>query len=60
MYDWANSAFITIVVAAIFPPYFMKVASSGAAAGTASYRLAVATTIARDTTWPRASSRTLM
>jgi len=30
MYDWANSVHSTIIVAAIFPAYFAKVAGSGA------------------------------
>lgn len=25
MYDWANSAFVTVVIAAVFPPYFVGV-----------------------------------
>src|SRR6476659_614486 len=29
MYDWANSAFWTTIVAAIFPIYFQKVAAAG-------------------------------
>lgn len=29
MYDWANSAYYTTIVAAVFPIYFAKVASSG-------------------------------
>ena len=33
MYDWANSAFQTTIVAAVFPIYFHKVAAAGSAAG---------------------------
>jgi MFS transporter, UMF1 family len=46
MYDWANSAFVTTIVAAIFPIYFASVASAGAEGSVATRRLAVATAIA--------------
>jgi MFS transporter, UMF1 family len=46
MYDWANSAFQTTIVAAVFPIYFHKVAADGLSAATATSRFAWATTIA--------------
>jgi UMF1 family MFS transporter len=46
MYDWANSAFITTVVSALFPPFFGAVACAGVAPEDATFRLAVATSIA--------------
>jgi UMF1 family MFS transporter len=46
MYDWANSAYITIVVTAVFPIYFQKVAAQGLAPATATTRYALATTAA--------------
>ncbi|MFB3854621.1 MAG: MFS transporter [Vicinamibacterales bacterium] len=46
MYDWANSAFMTTVIGAIFPIYFLEVASAGIPRATASFRYAAATTIA--------------
>jgi UMF1 family MFS transporter len=45
MYDWANSAFWTTIVAAIFPIYFQKVAAAGLAAPVAMSRFAWATTL---------------
>jgi UMF1 family MFS transporter len=45
-YDLANSAFITIIVTAVFPIWFIKVAASGLTAAQASQRLALATSIA--------------
>ena len=29
MYDWANSAFMTTIIAAVFPVYFYEVAADG-------------------------------
>src|SRR6267154_737368 len=29
MYDWANSAMVTTIIAAVFPIYFVKVAGAG-------------------------------
>ena len=29
MYDWANSAFQTTIIAAVFPIYYQKVAAAG-------------------------------
>ena len=49
LYDWANSAFITVIVTAIFPSYYMKVANMTDAAlhpALATERLAITTTIA--------------
>jgi MFS transporter, UMF1 family len=46
MYDWANSAFQTTIVAAVFPIYFHKVAAFGLAPAEATSRFAWATTIA--------------
>lgn len=50
MYDWANSAFVTIVVAAVFPPWFVALAAGGSASepvrAAATGRLSLVTTIA--------------
>jgi UMF1 family MFS transporter len=46
MYDWANSAFQTTIVAAVFPIYFQRVAASGLGGPLATERFAWATTIA--------------
>jgi len=47
MYDWANSAMITIIVTAVYPIYFVEVACAGVQrAAIASQRHAIATTIA--------------
>jgi UMF1 family MFS transporter len=46
MYDWANSAFATTIIAAIFPVYFTAVASADLAPGEATRLLARTTTIA--------------
>lgn len=50
MYDWANSAFVTIVVAAVFPPWFVTLGAGAhateAARAAATGRLSLATTIA--------------
>ena len=45
MYDWANSAFMTTIVAAVFPIYFNRVAAADLAPAEASFCFAVATTI---------------
>src|SRR5688500_18603701 len=45
MYDWANSAMVTTVVAAIFPIYYYNVAGAGRPDGVATFRFSVATTI---------------
>jgi len=46
MYDWANSAVYTTIIAAIFPIYFQKVAAAGMPAPVATSRFAWASTIA--------------
>jgi UMF1 family MFS transporter len=46
MYDWANSAVQTTIIAAIFPIYFQKVAAAGIPGPVATSRFAWATTIA--------------
>ncbi|MCS6927281.1 MAG: MFS transporter [Candidatus Binatia bacterium] len=49
MYDWANSAFVTTVVAAVFPVYFSTVAAASLPAAVATAYFATATTIALST-----------
>jgi len=44
MYDWANSAFQTTVIAAIFPIYYVKVAAANLPGPVATSRFAWATT----------------
>jgi MFS transporter, UMF1 family len=46
MYDWAQSAFITICVSGLFPPYFAKVACAGLPQTAATVRLGFGTAIA--------------
>lgn len=49
LYDWANSAFITVIITAIFPIYFKNVANQSDVAlnpSIATERLAITTTIA--------------
>ena len=46
MYDWANSAFQTTIVAAVFPVYYSRVAASGLPEADALAQFAWATTIA--------------
>ncbi|MEM6787418.1 MAG: MFS transporter [Myxococcota bacterium] len=46
LYDWANSAFFTTVVTAIFPVYFATVAAKGLPSDVATSRYAFATTVA--------------
>ena len=46
MYDWANSAFWSTVVTAVFPPFFSSYAAAGLAPVEATARFAWATTIA--------------
>src|SRR5689334_22094822 len=46
MYDWANSAYQTVIVAAVFPIYFNDVASAGIDANVTSSRFATSKTIA--------------
>jgi MFS transporter, UMF1 family len=40
MYDWANSAVMTTVIAAVFPPYYAAVAAEGAPQGMAMFQAA--------------------
>jgi MFS transporter, UMF1 family len=46
LYDWANSAFVTTIVAAVFPVYFSSVAGAGLTPSRATQRYAIATTFA--------------
>jgi UMF1 family MFS transporter len=46
MYDWANSAFMTTIIAAVFPVYFAEVAARGLDPNDATFRFSIATTIA--------------
>jgi MFS transporter, UMF1 family len=46
MYDWANSAFQTTIVAAVFPIYFSQVVAADLPAAVATSRFAWATTLA--------------
>jgi UMF1 family MFS transporter len=46
MYDWANSAMVTTIVTAVFPIYFSAVAGADLGTAQATYRLAIATTVA--------------
>ena len=46
MYDWANSAFQTTIIASVFPIYYRDVAAAGLDPAVADSRFAWATTIA--------------
>ena len=46
MYDWANSAYQTTIIAAVFPIYYFKVAAADLPEAVATSRFAWATTIA--------------
>ncbi len=46
MYDWANSAFQTTIIAAVFPIYYQKVAAAGQPPALAASRFAWATALA--------------
>ena len=46
MYDWANSAFQSTIITAVFPPFFSAVAGAGLPPAVATARFAWATTIA--------------
>lgn len=46
LYDWANSAFVTTMVAAVFPAFYAAVAASGLPEGGAETRYTAATFIA--------------
>lgn len=45
MYDWANSAVVTTIVAAVFPIYFASVAAADLPATEATFRFSIITTI---------------
>lgn len=45
MYDWANSAFMVVIITAVFPIYFSSVAAAGLPASTATFRFTIATTV---------------
>ena len=45
MYDWANSAFMVVIITAIFPIYFSSVAAANLPPAVATFRFTVATTI---------------
>ena len=49
-YDWANSAFLTTIVAAVFPIYYNNVAAKGLAPETAAFNFS----IGHDVRWPSA------
>jgi UMF1 family MFS transporter len=46
LYDWANSAVVTTIIAAVFPIYFSRVAAAGLPEGEATKRFAIATLVA--------------
>ncbi len=46
LYDWANSAFVTTVVTAVFPIYFQDVAAAGLPSAVATWRYAATTAVA--------------
>lgn len=46
LYDWANSAMVTTIVAAVFPVYYRNVAAVELPPGIATQRFALSTTIA--------------
>lgn len=46
LYDWANSAFITTIVAAVFPIYYNSVAAADLTPDVATFRFSIATTLA--------------
>ncbi len=45
MYDWANSAMVTIVVTAVYPIFFSSYAAAGISGESATFRHSIATTI---------------
>src|SRR5438094_3902487 len=47
MYDWANSAFVTTIIAAVFPVYFSAVAGADLPPSAATQRFAWATTLSK-------------
>src|SRR5688500_854324 len=46
MYDWANSAMVTTVVAAVFPIYYGRVAGANIPEADATYRFTMITVVA--------------
>lgn len=46
LYDWANSAFVTVITTAIFPIYYAQVANAGVPDATATARYGTATSLA--------------
>jgi UMF1 family MFS transporter len=46
LYDWANSGYVTTVIAALFPIYFARVAAAGLPGEVSAQRFAVATSLA--------------
>ena len=46
MYDWANSAFVTTIMTAVFPIYFKKVAAAGLPDAVATGYVATANSVA--------------
>lgn len=46
LYDWANSAFITVVITSVFPIYYTTVASAGVAEDISTARFSLSTTAA--------------
>ncbi|MDH5526181.1 MAG: MFS transporter [Nitrospirota bacterium] len=46
LYDWANSAYITVVITAVFPVYFQKTLATGMEASTATAHFATGTALA--------------
>ena len=44
MYDWANSAMVTLIVTAVFPIFYKSVSAAGLPDATATYRFGMATT----------------
>ena len=46
MYDWANSAFATTIIAAVFPVYYAQTAAAGLEGEVATFRFGLATTFA--------------
>lgn len=46
MYDWANSAMVTVVITAVYPVFFSSYAAAGLGPESASFRHSVTTTIA--------------
>lgn len=45
LYDWANSAFMVVIITAIFPIYFASVAAADLPPSVATFRFTIATTI---------------